>query len=47
MAGLGCYATDWLACANKALALFGFVLGVPLVAVSALLGLLLDEIFSP
>lgn len=46
MASLGCHAGLWLECLLKSLTLFGFVMGVPVVVVSGLVGMLLDEIFS-
>lgn len=46
IASLGCHGGLWLDCLVKTLALFGFVMGVPVVVVSALVGMLLDEIFA-
>jgi hypothetical protein len=47
MAGLGCSSGNWIECLLKALALFGFVMGVPVVVVSALVGMLLEELYCP
>ena len=47
MAGAGCHADLWTECLLKSLTLFGFVTGVPVVVVSGLVGMLLDEIFAP
>jgi hypothetical protein len=46
MATMGCHAGNWVECVVKSLTLFGFVMGVPVVVVSALVGMLLDEIFA-
>jgi hypothetical protein len=46
MASLGCHAENWLECLLSSLTLFGFVMGVPVVVVSALVGMLLEEIFA-
>lgn len=46
MAVIGCHAETWLYCLLQSLTVFGFVLGVPVVVVSALVGMLLDEIFA-
>jgi type III secretory pathway component EscS len=43
---MGCHAGNWVECVVKSLTLFGFVMGVPVVVVSALVGMLLDEIFA-
>jgi hypothetical protein len=46
MAGLTCASAEWLECLVRALDTFGFVMGIPAVLVSGLLGLLLEEIFA-
>ena len=46
MAGLGCPIESWFDCVVKSLVIFGFVMGVPVVVVSGLVGMLLDEVYS-
>lgn len=47
MAVLGCPAGSWFDCLLKSLVIFGFVMGVPVVVMSGLVGMLLDEIYAP
>ena len=46
MAVLGCPVGSWFDCLLKSLVIFGFVMGVPVVVLSALVGLLLQELFA-
>jgi hypothetical protein len=46
LAGLTCPTAEWLECLQKSLDTFGFVMGIPAVLVSGLLGLLLEEILG-
>lgn len=45
MAELACTTVAWIDCIEKALGIFGYVMGVPVVAVSGLIGLLLEEVW--
>lgn len=46
MAGLGCPLGSWFECLLKSLVIFGFVMGVPVVVISGLVGMLLEEVYS-
>jgi hypothetical protein len=46
MAALACPEGDWIECVLRTLEIFGFIMGIPSVAVSGLIGLLLDEILN-
>lgn len=46
MAALGCPMESWFDCLVKSLVIFGFVMGVPVVVFSGLIGMLLEEVYS-